>query len=66
LKSLPSHPFVKDAEIKGLSNNNIERVKNLNLKKFMKEIKDDSDAKSLRSDDVASMIFGKKSNACIK
>jgi hypothetical protein len=65
-KSLPVHPFTKEVEIRDLDESKIHSIKNANLKKFMKEIKDESDAKSLRSEDVASMIFAKKTSACIK
>jgi hypothetical protein len=56
-KSLPTHPNAKNAEIKELSNSQIEAVPNPHLRTFMKGVKQDSDAQSLRSEHVVKKIF---------
>ena len=65
-KDLPIHPFAKDAEIRALSNSRIESIQNNKLRELMMAKKEESVAKSRCSDEVVSMIFGKKSNGNIK
>lgn len=65
-KSLPAHPLIKSAQIRSMPLSKLQTIKNFKLKELFVAKKQEEDAKSLVSEEVANMIFFKKSNASIK